>query len=225
MTGELVHFHRKILVLGEYGSGKSELAVNLALGLRRDGLAPVRFFDMDQTKPLFRARELAALFAEADIAFRDEKQFMDAPTVPAGVKESLAEPSLWTVMDLGGGGHGSICVGQFASEIRAADSIALYTINPFRAFSETPKQIRETMEEVRRCSGLHRLRIVCSPYVGVGTTAADVLWGVERLRELLQPLGEEIFLCAVPEPVWDAVHRRTGVPEIKIRSALRRLVT
>ena len=49
---------KNFVLLGESGSGKSEIAVNLACVLSKqspDG-KEVHFFDLDQTKPLFRSR-------------------------------------------------------------------------------------------------------------------------------------------------------------------------
>lgn len=47
---------KNLVFIGEAGSGKTETAVNLALRMAREGGRRVHFFDMDQTKPLFRAR-------------------------------------------------------------------------------------------------------------------------------------------------------------------------
>ena len=46
--------------LGEAGCGKSEAALNLAPLLHRERGAPVHFFDLDMTKPLFRSRDRAS---------------------------------------------------------------------------------------------------------------------------------------------------------------------
>ena len=51
---------RAAVFLGEAGCGKSELAVHLALSLAGKG-REVHFFDLDQTKPLMRSRDAAAL--------------------------------------------------------------------------------------------------------------------------------------------------------------------
>ena len=57
---------RNIVFLGEAGCGKSELAVHLALELASPG-REVHFFDLDQTKPLMRSRDAAALLTDAGV--------------------------------------------------------------------------------------------------------------------------------------------------------------
>ena len=43
------------VLIGEAGSGKTEIAANLALRLAEDMPVPVCLIDMDQTKCMFRA--------------------------------------------------------------------------------------------------------------------------------------------------------------------------
>ena len=49
---------KNFVFIGEAGSGKSEIAINFAVNLARIADRPVHFFDMDQTKPLFRSRDV-----------------------------------------------------------------------------------------------------------------------------------------------------------------------
>ena len=60
MSGNFLPAARKLVFLGEAGCGKSEIAMQLAMTLAAQGNA-VHFFDLDQTKPLMRARDAAAL--------------------------------------------------------------------------------------------------------------------------------------------------------------------
>ena len=74
---------RVTVFLGEAGCGKSELAVQWALTAaerRRD----VHFFDLDQTKPLLRSRDAAALLEGAGVTVHFEQQCADAPTQGGG---------------------------------------------------------------------------------------------------------------------------------------------
>ena len=47
------------VLIGEAGSGKTEIAANLALRLAEDMPVPVCLIDMDQTKCMFRARDFS----------------------------------------------------------------------------------------------------------------------------------------------------------------------
>ena len=52
-----------IVLLGEAGSGKTEIAANIAIRLAEKDEKPVYLIDMDQTKCLFRARDFSSFSA------------------------------------------------------------------------------------------------------------------------------------------------------------------
>ena len=99
---------RVTVFLGEAGCGKSELAVQWALTAaerRRD----VHFFDLDQTKPLLRSRDAAALLEDAGVTVHFEQQCADAPTQVGGLVPLLLDKSKSVILDVGGndtGAHG-----------------------------------------------------------------------------------------------------------------------
>lgn len=222
-TVALLENKRKIVVLGEMGSGKSELALNLAFGLNSEVDDEVCLFDMDQTKAMFRIREQAGQIRAAGITFMLEAQFMDAPTIPPGVRESLANPGTWTIMDVGGSAHGAYCIGQFAEAVTAADALVLYTINPYRAFSNTTERIAQTLGTVCNCAGLHDVRIVCNPFLGADTTSDDVVKGHAALERLLAPLGLEILFDILPNRLWLNTSPRLPGRALAIKPYLRKI--
>lgn len=90
---------RRIAVfLGEAGCGKSELSVHWALQAAAEGKT-VSFFDLDQTKPLMRSRDVESLLESAGVSVRFEHQTADAPTQVGGLVPALLDesaPSFWT---------------------------------------------------------------------------------------------------------------------------------
>lgn len=74
--------------IGESGCGKSELAINLAYRLHSCG-KEVHLFDLDQTKPLFRSRDLKERLLQDGIRFHYEEQYYDTPTSPEASHGSL----------------------------------------------------------------------------------------------------------------------------------------
>lgn len=218
--------HKKIVLLGEAGSGKTELALNIAMRIR-DHLqdsgegGDIRFLDMDQTKPMFRSRDVGDSLRAAGITFSVEAQFMDAPVVPYGVIESLGAPDLWTILDVGGSHAGALCLGQFADAIAAADARVFYTINPYRSFSDTTERIADTMRRILAYSRIDDIAIIGNPYVGAKTTLDELLEGDCRLRELIAPLGYTVALTAVPEHLWAAARGKIEGETLCIKPYLR----
>lgn len=197
--------HRKIVIIGESGSGKTELALNLALAIREHTSRPLHFLDMDQTKPLFRARDVAEILREHDIVFKVRPQFMDAPVVPHGVSALLKDQEPYVLLDVGGNQIGALCLGQYAQELEEANVLVLYTINCYRSFSNTTQRVQNTMEMISTSSSLGNFRIVSNPYLGSETSAKDILSGNQRLETILAPLGKSIFATAIPGDLWEEV--------------------
>ena len=189
---------KKIVVLGEAGSGKTELAMNLAAQIVRETKEPLRFLDMDQTKPLLRARDAAGALRAYGVTLTDQPEYADSPLMPYGVNESLADPDLRVVMDVGGSYMGALHTGQFAESVKESGALCLYVINPYRSFSDTAEHVAQTLRTIEWACHLEDLHVVANPYLGPATTAEEYRAGLARLTELLQPLNMQPEYRMVP---------------------------
>lgn len=194
--------HRKVVVFGELGSGKTEIALNLALQLHRETGKPVRFMDMDQTKPMYRARDVQEKLEAQGVTVVADEQFMDAPTVAPGVREKM-EDDVYTIMDVGGSFHGALNMGQFSWIIRHVGALVLYVINPYRPFSDSTEHISQTMAGILACCHLNRVSLISNPFAGEDTTLEDVLEGHTSLRRRVAPLQLPITAVVVPEALHE----------------------
>ncbi len=205
------------IFLGEAGCGKSEIAVNLALKLAAQGKRPVHFFDMDMTKPLFRARDAARLLTDAGVTVHFEEQFMDAPTLVGGPAVLLRDAGCYTILDAGGDYIGAWAVGVFASLLRGEDTAALYIVNSFRPWSMELKHIDGVLSEVLGAAHLplERLTFVGNPNLGVATTETDVREGLRRLHSTLGTCVPIPFAC-VREELWPMEDPETPLVPIRL---------
>lgn len=207
--------NKNFVLIGEAGSGKTETALNLAVAMAKATDRCVHFFDMDQTKPLFRARESAAELEREGVRFHFQDQYLDAPVVASGVRERLCDPGSVVLLDIGGGSHGSHMIGQFADLLNREETKVLYLVNPFRPWSRSREDIFETVRRVLGTAGLVKLSLVANPNLGKTTTLADICAGWEKLRALL-PEREPEFLCALAEHA-EAAGAACGVPVFPIQ--------
>lgn len=187
---------KNLVFIGEAGSGKTETAVNLALRMAREGGRRVHFFDMDQTKPLFRARDCEAQLEREGVVFHFQAQYLDAPTVASGVIETLMDESSAVLMDIGGGSHGSHMIGQFSHLLNRENTLVLYIVNPFRPWSGRREDIDVTMRRVLGAARLASFSLVANPNLGPDTRSEDILEGLRRFRGLF-PGEEALFVCAL----------------------------
>lgn len=75
---ELLKEKKNFVFIGEAGSGKSEIALNIACRLAEAGGKAVDLFDLDQTKPLYRSRDLQESFRGRGVDIHFQDQYLDA---------------------------------------------------------------------------------------------------------------------------------------------------
>ena len=204
--------HRNTVFLGEAGCGKSELAVCLALTLAAQG-QPLHFFDLDQTKPLMRSRDAAALLEKAGVTVHFQQQTADAPTQAGGLVPLLLDAEQPVILDVGGNDTGAKLIGGYAHLLRDAD--LWFVVNPYRPWSATTEHIDGTLSAILRASRLKTPRFLLNPHLGQGTTPEEYLSGIRLGLELLSPYVT-VEAAAVPAALWEPVRTQTELPLIPI---------
>lgn len=198
--------------LGEAGCGKSELAVHWALEAAKSG-RPVHFFDLDQTKPLLRSRDAAALLENSGVTMHFQTQHADAPTQGGGLAPALLDKECTVVLDVGGGDTGARLIGGYAHLLKSAD--CWFIVNPYRPWSGTTEHIDGTLSAVLKAARLGLPRFLLNPTLGADTTAEEFLEGIERGLAMLSPYVK-VEAAMVPESLFAAVRDRTELPLIPI---------
>ena len=181
---EYIYGKKNFVFLGEAGSGKTEVSINIALAMAKLSNRPVHYFDMDQTKPLFRARDAVETLAKAGITLHFQDQILDSPTVATGVIEALSDPEPYVIMDVGGGANGSHMIGQFAKVLALTDADILYLFDPYRPWSGNKDDIGETMRRVLNTARLSKINLVGNPNYGVRTKPEDIVEGMRIIHEM-----------------------------------------
>ncbi|WP_019229841.1 hypothetical protein [Sedimentibacter sp. B4] len=191
------------VILGESGSGKTEIALNLAIELSSLSKKDVYFFDMDQTKGLFRARDYKDELIKNGVKFVDTFEFMDSPIIPTGISGALNNKEIICVFDVGGNAVGARMIGQFSKYFTIENTDIFYVINPFRPFSEDIKNINTTMEYILSMANVNQemVKILCNPCMGDDTSEKNVLDGYTWLREKLTETGKQIYALIISNGV------------------------
>ena len=93
-----------VIIAGNYGSGKTEVTLNLAANRKRAGL-DVCVADLDLVNPYFRTREAKEKLAEIGIGLvlPPEKYLnADLPILSPSISGLIRNPSQLTLLDVGG---------------------------------------------------------------------------------------------------------------------------
>ncbi len=212
--------YKNLVFIGEAGSGKTESALNIAMGFagffREDGVPrQVHFFDMDQTKANLRARDAAAVLEESGVILHYGEQVLDSPTVATGVIEHLGNPEVMVIMDIGGGSYGAHMIGQFSDYLSGADTAVMYIFNPYRPWSVSRDEVAATMAAVLGSGRLTVSCLICNPNLGPATTTEEYMEGYHRMLAMFPETP--ITFCCAAEGIAAEVEALTDMPVYPIK--------
>lgn len=193
---------RVTLFAGHYGSGKTNIAVNFALHLRRQGM-PVVIADLDIVNPYFRTKDSAAQLEAAGIdviASPYANTNLDIPALPEQIYRVCRDFDSRAVIDVGGDDQGAVALGRYRPEILAEDNFdMLFVANAYRPLTRTPQEALEVMRQIEEAGGIPFTGIVNNANLGEETTAEHVLHGEAFCQSLSALCGLELVMTSARE--------------------------
>lgn len=180
---ELLKEKKNFVLIGEAGSGKSEITLNIASKLAASTGKGVDLFDLDQTKPLYRSRDMQEKFAGLGVTIHYQDQYLDAPVMVGGVRVSLLSDN-YTILDIGGGHQAAKFAGAYSDLLSKDDSVPVYIVNPYRPWTKSVDAIDGTMRHILGSMRLDHIYILANPNLGYETSAEEFLAGLEKTDEL-----------------------------------------
>ncbi|MDE7192560.1 MAG: cobalamin biosynthesis protein CobQ [Oscillospiraceae bacterium] len=167
-------FGRAVVITGHYGSGKTNIAVNLALDCAGKG-EPVCVVDLDIVNPYFRTADFGEFFERHNIRM-SAPQFantnLDIPSLCIDMEALL--DNYRVILDVGGDDSGALALGQYAALLSSRGCDMLYVVNKYRYLTHTPEEAVELLRDIERASGLKATGIVNCSNLGESTTVEDV---------------------------------------------------
>lgn len=196
---------RVSLVVGHFGSGKTEIALNGAIGLAARGVRTA-LVDLDVVKPYFRSRAAREVLAESGVelvAPEGEHLHADLPIIVPQVRHLLREPDRRVIVDVGGDDSGARVVGSLADVIRPDEVDCLLVLNFRRPFTPTPGPAVEMARQIEKVTRLGITGLVSNTHLMGETTGRVVLEGYEQAVETGRRLGLPVVAVTVAWPVSD----------------------
>ena len=189
--------HKRVtLFAGHYGSGKTNIAVNYALLLAKEGKNVV-IADLDIVNPYFRTKDSAAVLEAAGVKLISP-QFansnVDLPALPAEAYRLVEDKGIYGIMDIGGDDRGAYALGRYVPAIKAEGNYRMvFVANCYRPLTRTPEEALEVMKEIETACGLAFTDIVNNANLGPETTPETVLSAMDYMEKLSKLSGLPIF--------------------------------
>lgn len=201
-----MQFKRITLLCGHYGSGKTNVALNMAYELKKS-YSNVAIADLDIVNPYFRTKDSAKDLEEKGIKLIVSEfagTNVDIPAMPAEMYSLTDDKTVRAVIDVGGDDRGALALGRIAPSIlEENDYECLLVINKFRPLTPDVESTLEVMSEIETACGIKITGLVNNSNLGVETTAEDVLGSLEYANSVAKATNLEIVCTSVNETLYN----------------------
>lgn len=198
---------KRITVLaGHYGSGKTQLAVYLALK-RKETHDRVTLCDLDIVNPYFRTVDSRETLERAGVRLISSDYAgsnVETPGFPPETASVFDDEGVTAVIDVGGDDRGALALGRYKVQLSGAE--ILLVVNKYRPLSANAKDAVEICREIEAAGRFRFTGIVNNSNLGVETTAYDVLASIPYAEEISSRLGLPVVAVSVMRELAVELH-------------------
>lgn len=199
---------RLYIICGHYGSGKTNVALNMAFELKTQG-EKVAIADLDIVNPYFRTKDSAEDLKRLGIELICSEYAgsnVDIPALPQDMYAITDKTDTKYILDIGGDDRGALALGRIAPKIREENNYEMYlVVNRFRPLTRDTASVLEVIAEIEYAAKIRFTGIINNSNLGEETTAEDVFSSVKYADELAKATGLPIVLTAVDERLYNKV--------------------
>ncbi len=182
---------RVTLFTGNYGSGKTEVALNFSLSAaaRETG---VRVADLDIVNPYFRSRDVTEFMEERGvqvIAPEGALRHADLPVILPEVRGLIEDHGTRAVIDVGGDPVGARVLGAFHGCFDETEMDLVVVLNGNRPFTDTPEGCVGMIREIEGASRLRATALAGNTHLMESTTVETVMRGEDLVLEVSSLTG------------------------------------
>ncbi len=212
-----------VVIVGNYGSGKTEVSINLAVNKKRAGV-DVKIADLDLVNPYFRTREARSQLSEIGIGVAlppEEYLQADLPILSPVVAGLIKNPVELTIIDAGGDDAGATVLATLADAFNGKSVHMLQVVNPLRPFTGTVKGCLKMRNEIETASKMTINGIIGNSNLIDETRPEDIYSGYEFVKLLSQESGLALKFITVPSNLMTEIDvSRFSCPVLQIKRQL-----
>lgn len=192
------------IITGHYGSGKTNIAVNMALDMRNKGIK-VCLVDFDIVNPYFRSADMTSMLEEKGvkvIASIYANSNLDIPAIPSNINTIFDDKSYTVIIDVGGDDAGAAALGQFSRQIIEENNYDLfYVINGKRSMTQTAEEAVEILREIEQISHLKADLLINNTHLGNETELATITSSFDFANEVSRLSALPLAFTAVKNDI------------------------
>jgi hypothetical protein len=196
---------RVTIIVGHFGSGKTEIALNGALELAAAG-EQVTLADLDVVKPYFRSRAAREILAAAGIrllAPSGDTTHADLPIVVPQIRSALRDPACRLVMDVGGDDVGAKVLGSVSDAVPEPETDCLVVLNFRRPSTPDPATAAAMVRQIEAASRVKVTGLVSNTHLMRDTTPGIVIEGHRMAVAVSEHLDIPVAAVAASRDVAD----------------------
>ncbi len=201
-----MEYKRITLLCGHYGSGKTNVAVNMAFDLKKQ-YANTAIADLDIVNPYFRTKDSRQELERAGIRLICSEYAgsnVDIPAMPQQMYAVTDDKSLKSIVDVGGDDRGALALGRLAPAIlEENDYHMLMVINRFRPLTPDAASTVEVLREIEQAGGIPFTGLVNNSNLGKETTPEQVLASCRYANEVSALCGLPVVCTTVEQSLYD----------------------
>ena len=204
------NYKRLVLFAGHYGSGKTNIAVNVAIDMKRGGY-DVAIADLDIVNPYYRTKDSEDELEAAGVPLISSEYAnsnVDVPALPQDMYSLVDNKERYFVIDIGGDDRGALALGRYTPFILEENNYEmLLVINQYRPLTRDLQSTLEVMREMEAAGGIPFTGIVNNSNLGRDTTPEDVIASDAYAREIAAATGLCLRMTTVKEDIAEEVAR------------------
>jgi hypothetical protein len=196
-----INLNGLVVIVGNYGSGKTEVSINLAVNRKRAGLN-VGIADLDLVNPYFRTREARSTLTDLGIeVILPPEQYLhaDLPVLSPTIAGMIRESGELMILDVGGDDAGATVLSALADAFSGKKVHLLQVVNPLRPQTSTVSGCVTIRNEIEKAARLTITGIIGNANLIDETSAEDIYSGYEFVQTVSRESGLPLEFITVSQ--------------------------
>ena len=215
------------LIVGGYGSGKSEVSVNLARHLVLDEsfvLRPISILDLDIVNPYFRSREASAELKKLGISPINPEGgqfYADLPIILPQIRGAIETAQGTLICDVGGDDVGARVLSSLATSFDPSSYDMNLVLNANRPFTSDVAGCIKTITEIETSSRLKFTGVISNTHLMDETNEDIVMQGIELSRKVSEETGLALRFVSAEQHILEKINQSTiDIPVLPLNRSL-----